>query len=105
MTRPNGSGQSMGNTKAEAPPGNLPCRRRRFRRQLYIAMGIDHWPNFLLPISPTHTVHLGGDLERQAAARRDLYRLIGTFLGCDATEKGRIAPGIRLDRQKVAASA
>src|SRR2546423_4685943 len=93
MTRPNGSGQSMGKRRAAASP-----RKRAFWPSLISPMnltpavfkkGCDAFPE----IGLVSAVDFCGDLERHAGRTGDFNGAIDAFLRRDAAQEGKIIAG------------
>lgn len=94
MTSPNGSGQSMGNSKARAFPSNsffLPLVDLAHElNQGMPQQGLD--PGF--EILPVGLVHLGGHLEGQAGSKGDFNGPVGALLGGHPPQEGQIIAGL-----------
>jgi hypothetical protein len=84
ITSPNGSGQSIGNSSAAAPPiADL----ADVLDQRMVQQRLDH----LVEIPRVGEIDLGGHLQRHAQALGDLDRLVGPLLGRHAAEEGEVA--------------
>ena len=91
ITSPNGSGQSIGNSSAAAPP-----RKAGFCASLISPMySISGWSSSgsitFSEIRRVGRIDLGGHLQRHAQALGDLDRPVGPLLRRHAAEEGEIA--------------
>ena len=94
MTRPKGSGQSIGKSSARgaAEEGRL-VALADLADVVDQRVGPDQGLDLRLPVGEVGVVDLGGDPERHAGAPGDLDGAVGPLLGRDAAEEGEIAAG------------
>jgi hypothetical protein len=71
ITRPNGSGQSIGVSSATAPLRNSDFSESRISPNVFDARTIDQGADLLIEIVTIHLVDLRRDLQRHAAPARD----------------------------------
>ena len=89
ITRPKGSGQEMGKSRARAPPRKSDFSASLISPTKLHSRYVKKRKNTGFEIIPICGVHLRGDAERQARAASYLNGAVYTFLGCDAAKKGR----------------
>ena len=90
-TRPKGSGQSIGNSNAEAPPRKA-CFSLSLTSPIYSTpRTLDERADRLVKIGLVDLVDLGGDLELDAGAPGDLDRPVRALFRADPAEERQIS--------------
>jgi hypothetical protein len=91
MTSPNGSGQSIGNTSASAPPKNrLFLVVANLADEVHERIG-EEVRDIAIEIDAVDRIDLGRDANRYARAFGDRDGTVGPFLGADSTDEREIA--------------
>ena len=102
ITRPNGSGQSIGTSRAIAPLRNSDFSSSVISPMYSTFGAVDHRLDLLVEIFLVGPVDLGGDLQRHAALLGDADGAVDALFRRDAAEEGEIARLDRLRRQQLA---
>ena len=94
ITRPKGSGQSIGNSSASAPPRNADfCAVADLADELDQRI-VQQRLDLFVEIGGVGRVDLGGDLQRHAQPLGDGDGPVGALLRRDAAQEGQIAAGV-----------
>ena len=91
MTRPNGSGQSMGKSSAAAPAKNG-CFASSFTSPMSLICAVDLRFEPFLEVAPFATRQLGRDVKLHPGSARDPDCPFRSFLGGKAPQEGEIGP-------------
>ena len=90
ITRPKGSGQSIGNSKAVAPPRKAPFSPSADLTEVLDERMVQQRLDVLLEVALVGRVHFGRDLEWTAAGLRDFDGSIDAFFRRDTAKEGKI---------------
>ena len=92
ITRPKGSGQSLGNSVAAAPAKKLGFWRSS-SSPTKVASWTEQRLDLALEVLDVHRVDLGGDVQRSARAPGDLDGQGRALLGADAPDEREVLAG------------